>query len=173
MGKSNASLNTAAVVLATEYGIKPSRTVRQVRGLAAMPQDVAPRKGSEGKRPSVAVPEIPTFERVVTPAPSWVYVETTSRWGVVMENEGRIFVTSAEVGGDGRIDLTTLPKGKIVGVCGYWKYNDDRFPSINWKLASYGLQPWEKQLGITPGWAPELDTLWYLEELACGVNFWF
>lgn len=48
-----------------------------------------------------------------------------------------------------------------------------RFPSVNWKLASYGIQPWEKPVGVTAGWSPELDTLWYMEELACGVNFYF
>lgn len=173
MGKHNTALTAAAVVLATEYGIKPSRTVRQVRALASLPQDAAPRKGSEGRRPQVAVPEIPEFARVVTPTPSWVYVETSARWGVVMEDEGRIFVTSAEPEADGKIDLTTLPKGRVVGVCGYWRYHDDRFSSVNWKLASYGLQPWEKKLGVTQDWCPELDTLWYVEELACGVNFYF
>jgi hypothetical protein len=40
-------------------------------------------------------------------------------------------------------------------------------------LASYGIQPWEKPVGVTAGWSPELDTLWYMEELACGVNFYF
>ena len=172
MGKHNTALTAAAIVLADEYGIKPRRTVRQVRDLATMPRDFAPRKGSEGRRPE-AVPEIPTFERVVTPTPSWVYVETSARWGVVMEDEGRIFVTSAEPGADGQIDLTTLPKGRVVGVCGYWKYSDRRFPSVNWKLASYGVQPWEKKLGVTQDWCPELDTLWYEEVTACGVNFYF
>jgi hypothetical protein len=173
MGKHNTALTAAAIDLADSLGIKPSRTIKGVRALASLPQDVAPRKGGEGKRPPVAVPEIPEFDRRVVPTPSWVYVETSGRWGVVMEDEGRIFVTSAEPDADGQIDLTTLPKGKVVGVCGYWRYFDSRFPSVNWKLASYGLEPWEVTLGVTTGWCPELDTVWYMEELACGVNFYF
>ena len=174
MGKHNTTLTAAAAIIADEMGVKPSRTVRQVRALAVSVCEFGPRKGSEGRRPEVAVPELPEFARRVVPAPSWVYVETTSRWGVVMEDQGRIFVTSAEPETeDGRIDLTTLPKGRVVGVCGYWKYFDSRFPSVNWKLKSYGLQPWEKEIGVTADWTSELDTLWYMEELACGVNFWF
>jgi hypothetical protein len=171
MSKSSISIRIAAISIADEYGIKPSRTVRQVRAVSV--REFGPRKGSEGRRPEVAVPEVPEFARVVTPTPSWVYVETSARWGVVMEDQGRIFVTSAEADADGQIDLTTLPKGKVVGVCGYWKYFDSRFPSVNWKLKSYGLQPWEKEIGVTADWTSELDTLWYMEELACGVNFYF
>jgi hypothetical protein len=172
MGKASISIRNTAQAIAEELGVKPSRTVKALQSLT-MPRDMAPRKGSEGRRPPVIVPEIPTFERVVTPTPSWVYVETSARWGVVMENEGRIFVASAEPDADGQIDLTTLPKGKVVGVCGFWKYNDHRFPSVNWKLASYGLKPWEVALGVTTDWAPELDIVWYVEADACSVSFWF
>ena len=174
MGKSNQATRIAAIRIADELGIKPRRTIRQTRDLAASVREVAPHKGSEGRRPPVAVPEILEVVRHVVPTPSWVYVETTSRWGVVMQDENRIFVTSAEPDENGRIDLTTiLPKGKVVGVCGYWRHNDDRFPSVNWKRASYGLNPWEVALGVTTDWTPELDTLWYEEVDACNVNFWF
>ncbi len=173
MGKSNTTLAAAAATLADGLGIKPSRTVRRVRDLAASVRDCAPRKGSEGRRPEPAAPGIPEVTRRVTPTPSWVYVDTTSRWGVVMESEGRVFVTSAEPGEDGQIDLTTLPLGTVVGVCGYWRYHDARFPSVNWKLASHGLKPWEVKVGLTTDWTPELDTLWYEERDACNVNFWF
>lgn len=173
MGKHNNAVTTTAEILATELGIKPRRTVRQVRNAASAIREFAPRKGSEGRRPTSQAPEVGEIVRRVAPTPSWVYVETTSRWGAVMQDEGRIFVASAEPGEDGRIDLTTLPKGRVVGVCGYWRYNDDRFPSVNWKRASCGLNPWEVALGVTPGWHPDLDTLWYEEVTACGVNFWF
>ena len=53
MGKASVAVRNAAVAIAAELGVKPSRTVRQMQALAAASaiRDFAPRKGSEGRRP--------------------------------------------------------------------------------------------------------------------------
>jgi hypothetical protein len=75
MGKSNVALNTASAIIADELGVKPSRTVRQVRALATLAtlvRDVAPRKGSEGRRPET---EVKDWETPLSHGPvSWGYV---------------------------------------------------------------------------------------------------
>jgi hypothetical protein len=70
--KSSISIRNAAISIAAELGVKPSRTVRRLQALAAMPQDFAPRKGSEGRRPT---PEVNDWETSVSHGPmSWGYV---------------------------------------------------------------------------------------------------
>ena len=73
MGKASVAVRNAAVAIAAELGVKPSRTVRQMQALAAMPRDVAPRKGSEGKRPQAPAKDWET--------PMW---EGPSSWGYVV-----------------------------------------------------------------------------------------
>jgi len=118
-------------------------------------------------------PEVGEYERKIVPTPSWVWEDTTAQWGVVVECEGTFFVTTAEPGSDGRINVDTLGVmpgvvAKIVGVCGYWRYHDDRWPSVGYKGYGQVLRPWERELGFD-FWG----ALWYVEKEACSVNFYF
>lgn len=71
MGKASISIRNAAISIAAELGVKPSRTVKALQSLT-MPRDFAPRKGSEGKRPTT---EITDWENPVSDGPtSWGYV---------------------------------------------------------------------------------------------------
>jgi hypothetical protein len=72
MGKASISIRNAAISIAAELGVKPSRTVKALQSLT-MPRDFAPRKGSEGKRPvtqAMADWETPVSDGSV----SWGYV---------------------------------------------------------------------------------------------------
>lgn len=136
-------------------------------------------KTSEGPRPRMEAPEIGEYDRKVVPTPSWVWQETTARWGVVVEcgGTGTFFVTTAEPGSDGRINVDTLGVmpgvvAKIIGVCGYWRYHEDRWPSVGHLVCyrEYGhkLYPWCRELAVD-----DSGTLWYQEIEACRVNFYF
>lgn len=71
MGKTSVATRIAAAALAAELGVKPSRTVKALQSLT-MPSDFAPRKGSEGRRPT---PETKDWETpFATGSSSWGYV---------------------------------------------------------------------------------------------------
>jgi hypothetical protein len=76
MSKSSTATAIIAAIIADEMGVKPSRTVRQVRALATLAtlvRDVAPRKGSEGKRPVAQA--MADWETPLSHGPvSWGYV---------------------------------------------------------------------------------------------------
>jgi hypothetical protein len=72
MGKTSVATRIAAIALATELGVKPSRTVRQMQELATLPRDLAPRKGSEGRRPEAGAKDWET--PVANGSSSWGYV---------------------------------------------------------------------------------------------------
>jgi hypothetical protein len=100
MGKHNTTLTAAAAIIADEYGIKPSRTVRQVRALASLPpQDVAPRKGSEGRRPET---EVKDWENPVWHGPS--------SWGYVVQGAPKRVISLP----DDRPDFWSAAQGEIL-----------------------------------------------------------
>jgi hypothetical protein len=113
-------------------------------------------------------PEVGEYERKIVPTPSWVWENTTARWGVVMEYNGVWFITSASPAEDGRIDIDSIREdGRIVGVTHYWAYHDNRFEIIGYMLL-------ENKNLCTPESGRvivhEDGTIWY-RELFCEVSF--
>jgi hypothetical protein len=99
MGKASVAVRNAAVAIAAELGVKPSRTIRQVRALASAIHDVAPRKGSEGRRP-------------VTGTEDWVtpVAEVASSWGYVVQGAPKRVVSLP----DSNPEYWSLLQGEIL-----------------------------------------------------------
>ena len=161
MGKASVAVRNAAVAIADDLGVKPSRTIKGVRALASVVRDFAPRKGSEGKRP---VAQVADWE---TPGP-----DGPSSWGYVVAGSPKRVISLP----DDNPEYWAILQGEVL--LGHVAHSfahsvGEEFDYVNGRVSR--ITPAKIVMRYLRRFRAAIDTrvsVTYIREGAVGVEYW-